>query len=376
MRNGWKMAPGSQSLRTVSEPDSILEVAMHPFLSNRSVEVALPAAVAFALCLLAPCASPTPAMAQEFPLEVLVDETRSVLGEEVQIVVRTVESRPLASATFGLEMRDRDGLPTVLFASLASAAVFAGTNGGAGDATIQTQWNPTTQRIDVTLESGTATLNERFGPLAVLRFTLDPAVGEGDRFEIALDPDMVLVDAVAERVVTLPGNGKVRIIAADPGQNLGALGGEVFPGGNMVIGAMTVHSYPIGSGTIELLYDAGLAAGPPIVAFDPRYGAVIVDALDLSVAGKVLVTFHSDSALYNASVHGAIFTVVVPSRADVPVGTISVVALGPATAFFDAAGDPIELETDVEQLDFIAPEVVAVGAFEGGAFTEWWTVVN
>jgi len=336
----------------------------------------LPAAIGVVASMwLAPTA---PASGQVLPLEVLVDETRVVLGEEVQIVVRTVDSRPLASATFGLEMRDEDGLPTVLFASLASAAVFAGTAGGAGDATIQTQWNPITQRIDVTLESPTATLNELFGPLAVLRFTLDPVVGSNPRprFEIALDPDMVLLDAAAERVVTLPANGRVRIIDLDPAQGLGALGGEVFPGGNMVIGAMTVHPFAIGSGTLELLYDASLADGPPVVSLDLRYGATVVDSIAHPAPGQLIVTFHSDGGLYNAALHGAIFTVVMPSRADVPVGTISIVELGAATALFDAAGDPIVLETDVEQLDFIAPEVVAAAAFEGGGFTEWWNIVN
>lgn len=335
-----------------------------------------PAATLLALlagCL--PCLASS-AAAQELPLEVLVDESRVVLGEEVQLVVRTVESRPLASASFGLEMRDRDGFPTVLFANLVSAAVYAGTAGGAGDATIQTQWNPASQRIDVTLSSPSAMLNEAFGPLAVLRFTLDPSVGQGDRFEIALDPDMALMDALAEPVVTLPAGGRVRIIDADPGQNLGALGGEVYPGGDMVLGAMTVRPYPIGGGTIELLYDASLADGPAVVTLDQRYGATVIDSIDDSVPGRVLVTFHSDGALYNASLHGAIFTVVVPARADVPVGTISIVALGPATALTDAAGIPIELEIDVEQLDFIAPEFLVEAAFEGGNFTEWWTIVN
>lgn len=330
-------------------------------------------AAALALGSLLPGA---PAHAQVRPLEVLVDETRVVLGEEVQIVVRTAESRPLASASFGLEMRDRDGLPAVLFADLASAAVFAGTSGGSGDATIQTQWNPVTQRIDVTLESPLATLNELFGPLAVLRFTLDPGVVLGDRFEVALDPDMVLIDAAAARVLTLPANGRVRIVSPDPTQGLGALGGEVFPGGPMVIGAMTVHPYAIGSGTFELIYDATLADGPPVVALDLRYGATVIDALDTSVAGRVLVTFHSAGAAYNASLQGAIFTVVLPSRADVAVGTLSTVTLGPATALFDAAGDPIVLEVDVEQVHFIAPEVVAAAAFEGGGFTEWWNFVH
>ncbi|MBP7587821.1 MAG: hypothetical protein KBA72_07690, partial [Thermoanaerobaculia bacterium] len=107
-----------------------------------------------------------------------------------------------------------------------------------------------------------------------------------------------------------------------------------------------------------------------------RYGATVVDSIAHPAPGQLIVTFHSDGGLYNAALHGAIFTVVMPSRADVPVGTISIVELGAATALFDAAGDPIVLETDVEQLDFIAPEVVAAAAFEGGGFTEWWNIVN
>lgn len=334
--------------------------------------------VRFAPGLLLLALAVTPAFAQILPLEILVDESRVVLGEEVQIVVRTVEPRPLASLTFGLEMRDEDGLPTVLFANFVSAAVFAGAAGGAGDATIVTQWNPVTQRIDVTLESPTATLNEVFGPLAVLRFTLDPIVGTLDRprFEIALDPDMVVLDALAESVVTTPANGRVRIVDPDPAQGLGALGGEVFPGGNMVIGAMTVHPFAIGGGTIELLYDAGLADGPPVVTLDLRYGATVIDKMTHPAPGQLIVTFHSDGGLYNAALHGAIFTVVVPSRADIPVGTASIVALGPATALFDAGGAPYVLETDVEQLDFIAQELVAAAGFEGVGFTEWWTVAN
>jgi hypothetical protein len=49
---------------------------------------------------------------------------------------------------------------------------------------------------------------------------------------------------------------------------------------------------------------------------------------------------------------------------------------GAGTALFDAAGDPIALETDFEQLDFIDPEIVAAAAFEGGGFVEWWRVAN
>jgi hypothetical protein len=50
-------------------------------------------------------------------------------------------------------MRDEDGLPTVLFDEPRLGGGLCRDRRGAGDATIQTQWNPVTQRIDVTLES-------------------------------------------------------------------------------------------------------------------------------------------------------------------------------------------------------------------------------
>ena len=74
----------------------------------------------------------------------------------------------------------------------------------------------------------------------------------------------------------------------------------------MVIGAMTVHPFAIGSGTLELLYDASLADGPPVVSLDLRYGATVVDSIAHPAPGQLIVTFHSDGGLYNAALHGAI----------------------------------------------------------------------
>lgn len=136
-----------------------------------------------------------------------------------------------------------------------------------------------------------------------------------------------------------------------------------------------MHPYAISKWRLELMYDATLADGPPVVALDLRYGATVIDALDTSVAGRVSSYSHSAGAASNASLPGAIFTVVLPSRADVAVVALSTVTLGPATALFDAAGDPIVLEVDVDRSHFIA-EVVAAAAFEGGGFTEWWNFVH
>ncbi len=317
-----------------------------------------------------------PAIAQVLPFELVVDESRVELGDDVQIIVRTVESRALASASFGLEVRDRNGFPATAFASLESATVFAGTAGGSGDATIDAQFDPVTQRVDVTVASPTATLNELFGPLAVLHFTLAPGVQLGDRFEIPMDPDTVVVDALAAPVTTLVSRGRLRIIAVDPAQALGALGGEVFLGGEMVIGAMTVRPYAIGGGTIEVLYDASLADGPAVVSLDPRYGLAVIDSLTEPQPGQIIVTFHSDGAVYNSTLHGAILTVVMPSRADIPAGTLSTVSLGPATALTDAAGDPIVLEMDNEVINFLAQEFVARAGFNAGNFVEFFHFVQ
>jgi hypothetical protein len=228
----------------------------------------------------------------------------------------------------------------------------------------------------VTASSPDLSLNSIFGPLAVFRFTLDAAVQEGDRFEIWLDPDTSLVDAEGEPVVTEVGQADLRIVEVEPGQGLGALGGEAYAGGQVVLGAVTERPFAIGSGTIELFYDATLFAGPPQVVIDPRYGSATVDAVGNPEPGHLIVDFTSPGGDLNLVLHGAFLQVVLQALESVPVGTVTAVVLGPATAFEDPAGDPIPLEIDEEELEFIDPELVDAAAFEGGDLAEWWTVVD
>lgn len=313
----------------------------------------------------------SPAAAQQPPLALELDGTRVTLGSLVEIVVRTTVARPLSSAGFAFEVRDRDGVPAVAFATLDSYALLSG---GAG-ATIDVAFDVASQRLTADLVSPDATLNDDFGPLAVFRFALDPAVELDDRFEVWLDPDAALIDPALVPVDVAVGRADLRIIDVEPGQGLGALGGEAYPGGQVVIGAVSERSFAIGGGTIELLYDATLFEPGFEIRIDPEYGTSTIDAVSNPAPGQLVVDFSSPAGDLNLGLHGAFFNVVLQALDSVPIGTLTAVLLGPATALVDDQGDPIELEIDGEELEFIDPELVAVGAFEGGDLTEWWLAV-
>lgn len=315
----------------------------------------------------------TAAAAQTLPLALELDGTRVTLGSTVELVVRTTEARPFTVANLAFEVRDRDGVPAVAFAAIESFALL----GGGVDDTIDVTFNPVTQRSTLVMASAAATLNTVMGPLAVVRFSLDPTVQLDDRFEIWVDPDALFLDSLAAPVVTEVGRGDLRIVEEEPGRGLGALGGEAYPGALVVLGAVTDLPFPIGGGTIEIGWDPSLfSADPPLVVIDPRYGSAQIDAVDASTPGHLIVTFSSPGGDLNQVLHGAFFNVVLQSLAGVAVGTASVITLGPATALSEPDGTPIALELGDEGIDFIDPEIIAAAAFEEGGFQEWWVVVQ
>jgi len=57
----------------------------------------------------------TEVRAQVFPLELMIEDVEAFADAEVSVVVRTLEDRPLASAAFAIEARERDGLPDSAF---------------------------------------------------------------------------------------------------------------------------------------------------------------------------------------------------------------------------------------------------------------------
>jgi hypothetical protein len=330
-----------------------------PFVSS------LIAAATLSLCA-------TAATAQLTPLVLELDGTRIPLGQTAEFVVRTTEARPLAAAGFSFEVRDRRGDFAVAFAALDSYELLT----GGASATIDATFDPVTQRLDVLATSPDGTLNDDLGPLAVFRFSLDPAVATGDRFEIWMHPDTTLVDPLGEVVASAVGRADFRIVDDEPGQSLGALGGEIYPGSQVVIGATTERPFAIGSGVVELSYDATLFEPAFEVRIDPRYGSATIDSIDNPAAGQLTITFTSPDQDLNLGLHGPFVTVILQALPETPVGTLSAIVLGAGTALFDDAGTAIELEIDGEELEFVDPDLLVEAGFENGDLGEWWTAVG
>lgn len=335
---------------------------------NASLRFALPAAVALALAV-APSVH-----AQDFPLELMIEDVESFADAEVSIVVRTLEDRPLASAAFAIEARERDGLPVPPFAALVSATGFA----GAGDAVVTADLDAATQRIEVLVESPSGTLNTTYGPLVVLRFQLAPGLADRQRFELRMDPDVTLLASDLSPVVSLAGKARLRITTPEPGAGLSGFGGETFPGAVVVFGAATAMPFPIGGGIIELLYDPSFTDGTaPVVTIDPRYGSAVIDSATEPVPGQIIVVFSSPDGTLNADFAGMFLTAFVPSLDSIVPPTTFPFALGPSTTLVDPDGVPIvPLEAESDPTEFLIPELLFGDGLDGGDLGEWWEVVG
>lgn len=311
------------------------------------------------------------AEAQPTPILVVVDSLEADPADsEVLLVVRTTGAGAVASGSLVLEAVDKDGGGVLAFASVVSATAYS----TAGDGVASADLDVPTQRVDITFSSATGTLNEAFGPLVAVRFGLQPGLAENERFDLRIVPGFtVLTTPTLEELDVLADRGRLRMRAPDPGAaDIGPLGGEVAPGELAVFGAATGHPFAIGSGTIEILFDASIAAEAPDLIIDPRYGSAIVDAIDVSVPGRILASFHSPSGDLNQEVYGLVFAVALPTGADVAVGFQAGLTLGPATELFDPIGTPLLVEGgDADLIEFVLPELVLRAGFEEADFLEF-----
>jgi hypothetical protein len=144
----------------------------------------------------------------------------------------------------------------------------------------------------------------------------------------------------------------------------------------VVIGAVSERPFAIGSGTLELFYDAALFEPGYEVRIDARYGSATLGTVQNPAPGHLVIPFTSPDEDLNLGLHGAFVNVVLSALDDVAIGTLTAVVLGPATALTDENGVAIELEIDGEELEFIDPELVLAAGFEGGDLNEFFTVVD
>jgi hypothetical protein len=309
------------------------------------------------------------AVAQTGPIPLIVEDVESDVAGEVNLIVRTGVALSLDSGTFELEARDHDGTAAAI-AAVVSVTAFS----TVGDAVAQASLDFDTQRIVVGFSSPSATINEEPGPLVVVRILLASGLLENQRFDLRVVPgSTTLTSSAGGSVPAVADRGRLRLRPTEPGEAaLGPEGSEIPPGATAVFGLSADRPYAIGSGTVELLYDATIADGAPVVVLDPRYGSGVLDAVSEPEPGRLLATFHSPAGDLNASVHGLFFAVLLPTRTDVPVDTAALVTLGPATAIAGAAGEPLALDPgDSDTIDFVPADLVFDGRFEDGDLFDW-----
>lgn len=329
-----------------------------------------PSAVLLGLALLAAAAGAQPA-----PVPLAVERLAAAPSGQIDLIVHSDAAAALASGSFRLEAADKDGAGAQAFGSVVSATAFS----TAGDATASAVLDVPTQTIDVSFASASGTLNEAFGPLVVVRLELAAGLVEDQRFDLRIVPGTIDLRSPAdEPVPAVAARGRLRLRTPVAGEaDLGPTGAEAVPGTPAVFGAVTGRPFPIGSGTFEILYDPAVTTASPVVAFDPRYGEVIVDSLSEPEPGRILVTFHSPGGALNSWLYGRILSVTAPTHGDIEIGVLSPVDLGPATALYDAEGNPYLWEAEGSDfIDFVPADLVLRVGFEEGDLFDWTEATN
>lgn len=232
------------------------------------------------------------------------------------------------------------------FAELTGFRVFS----DVGDAVSSASFDGTLALLN--FASPSASVNRSDGPLAVLYFRLKDTLAPRQRFEVEIDlANTFLVDAAGDEVTLRPKAGRLTVRAPGDPFKVEADGDTVAPGAVAELGVMTFEPVAMGAGQVAFHYDPTVAAAPPTVRMDPRYGASAF-TVDADTPGLVLISFTSPDGSFN-SVPGQIVSLALPTRADVPAGTVTPVWLDSAATFFvDPAGGALPFTFEAGELSF------------------------
>lgn len=280
-------------------------------------------------------------------LKLRVNDAVGKPGGMVAIVLRTYAARPIRQGQISVRVRGggRPGTAALAASSLSGPTVesltqpaqpltFLGAVVYSTRGDSATKANPTgtasNQAVNVRFTSPSGTVNASDGPLAVLRFRLDPGVTPGQQFTIEVDPAFTnLVDAGGQGIVFEPINAVLTVRAPTAPLAIEAEGDEVEPGEMAELGVQTAEPFGISSGRVTLRYNPAVAAGPPVVRIDPRYGKATFTVIRRPRRGLLIVDFKSPDKSLN-TVPGTIVSVDLPTRATAGLGTETPVVLDPA----------------------------------------------
>jgi hypothetical protein len=282
-------------------------------------------------------------------------------GGTVAVVLRTYAPRPVRQGQVLLRVRRRPPAqraaltlealtqPLRAMSSLLSATVYSQRGDAANQAALNGQADG--QTVSLSFLSPSGTVNSTDGPLAVLRFKLDPSVAPGQQFDLTLDPAVTsLLDGQGHPVTLDPRGAVLTVRAANAPFALEAEGDKVEPGETAELGVNTYEPFPVSSGQVALRYDRRLAAGPPVVRMDPRYGRATF-SVDHSTPGLLVVRFQSPDKSLN-TVPGTIVAVDLPTSAALVPGTTGPISLVPELTYLvGTRGKKLKLKLEPGELE-------------------------
>jgi len=279
---------------------------------------------------LKPGAVPVPGSGGD-PLTLRLSDAVAEPGGVAAVVIRTYSSRPVGRGQLDFFAASRAAA-----ASLSSSLLdVAGGGGGSlapylighvvfsGNGDVQSMVEPSRSAPDtlrLVFVSPSGSVNDLDGPLAVLFFRLPGDLVPGTAFDLTLTGGTYLIDEdgdpvpveIEPGVLTVRAFGDPRLVAAD--------GDRVEPGETAALGVETLEPFALTAGHVVLHYDPTIAAGPPAIRFDRRYGRASFTA-DVSTPGTIVIDFAAPQGSLNRVVPGEFIQISLPISPSVPPGT-------------------------------------------------------
>lgn len=290
--------------------------------------------------------------AEDRGLRLRLSDAHAEPGGIAAIVLRTYASQTLGAGQVCFEARSATGAPSSEgpFVGLESVEVFSQARDALGLASIEAIDGG--QRILLSFESTSASVNNVEGPLAVLYFRVRDSVQPGQRFNLSLDDAQSMAFAADGRTIPFEGrSGRLKIRSPGARFQVEADGDKLAPGETAELGISTFAPVPLSAGRIALRWNRAIAVGEPSIAMDRRHGRRSYQ-VEVAEPGLLIVTFESSNATFN-TVPGDILQVTLRTSAAATPGTRSRLRIVRSqTELLDADGVPLKLKLKKDWIEF------------------------
>jgi len=293
------------------------------------------------------------ALAQEAePLTLRLNNAIGLPGGVAALTLRTYASRGVGQGQIDMVIREPiESLASAVnpVDSILGVRVFNAGAGGTFSAEIDTSGPDPVLLLN--FDSPTGSVNLRDGPLAVIYLRLGAGLLPGQRFDVDMDIAATSLDDPDGNPIPLDLKSGRLDVTSDGAPFLVAAAAEpVTPGTAAFLSVQTGQLTMLSRGHVVFRYDPAIAAAPPIVYVDRRYGNAVIDtSASVPEAGIISVQFVSPAENLNRVV-GDIISIRLPTLDTIPPDSTSPIFLDPSQTFLiDRSGQalPLEFETDL-----------------------------